>query len=137
MKAPTEEGSTMLRAAACFGLLMLPATAFAQQSLVQQPPWLAERPTAVEAAASSFADCVSRQIRMLPASLDTQTAAAQVAAKCDAPLATVEGEATRIIERSSLSEDRKAIAIRDLRKRLTQATQRIAMRVDRRRASLQ
>lgn len=125
----------MLRAAACFGLSVLPAIAFAQQAPVQQPPWLADPASPVEEAASRFADCVSREIGTLPASLETQMAAARIAGRCDAPLAAVEREATRIIERSRLSGERKALARRDLRRRLAQATQRIAIRVDRRRAS--
>lgn len=126
----------MLRAFACFGLLMLPAPASAQQSPVQQPPWLADPPAPIEAAASSFADCVSREVGRLPASLETQMAAAQIAISCDARLATVEREATRIIEQWRGPEERKALAKRQLRKRLGEATERIAMRIDRRRASL-
>jgi hypothetical protein len=126
----------MLRAAACFGFLALSGSAFAQQVLVQQPPWLAEPPAPIEAAASNFAQCVSREVRMVPASLETQMAAAQIVARCTGPLVAVEREATRIIERSSLSEERKTLARRDLRKRLAQATERIAARVDGRRASL-
>jgi hypothetical protein len=127
----------MLRAFACFGLAMLPATAFAQQSPALQPPWLADPPAAIEAAVSSFADCVSREVGKLPASLETQVAAAQIAVSCDARLAAVERETTRIIERWRGSEERKALARRDLRKRLGETTDRIAMRIDRRRASLQ
>ncbi|HYJ82163.1 MAG TPA: hypothetical protein VEW26_04885 [Allosphingosinicella sp.] len=126
----------MLRSAACFGLSLLPAVAFAQQSPVLQPPWLADPPTSIEVAASRFADCVSREIRLLPASLETHSAAARIVGTCQAALAAVEREADRIIERSNLPEERKALARLDLRERLGEAGERIAIRVDRRRASM-
>jgi hypothetical protein len=124
----------MLRVSAFLALAMVPASALAQPAPFQQPPWLADPPTRIESAISRFSSCVAREIRTLPASLAADVGAARVVAACDPQLAAVEREAVRIIARSRLSEDRKALALRDLRNRLAQAAERVGTRIERRRA---
>ena len=120
----------------CLILAVIPANAIAQQSLVQ-PPWLSEPPTALEVAVSRFGACVSREIRLLPASLEAEEGQAHVLTSCGERLAAVEREATRIISASSLSEERKAGAIQQLRDRLEVVGDRLSARIERRRLRLQ
>lgn len=125
----------MLRLGICFAVAVLPVQALAQPAPVQQPPWLPEPPTRIEAAVARFVTCVSRQSGTLPASLGSEAGAAQVLAGCDAQLAAVEREAVRVINGSRLSQSGKARAIRDLRGRLAQTADRIAARIERRRSA--
>ena len=120
----------------CAALSAIPATAMAQQSMVQ-PPWLHQPATDVEAAVSRFGTCVSSEIRRIPASFATDQGQEQVLANCSTELAAVERQVTRIITESRLSDERKAVALRDLRERLAQVGDRVGDRIERRRARLQ
>ena len=119
----------------CAVLSTIPATAMAQQSIVQ-PPWLYEPATDVEAAVSRFGACVSREVRQVPASLAVDEGQQRVLASCSTQLAAVEREVTEIISESRLSPERKALALRDLRARLAQAGDRVGNRIERRRSRL-
>ena len=125
---------TATRFALCFTCSMMSASALAKPLPILQPAWLDEPSTTIERAVSGFVGCVRGEIRTLPPSLDAQAGAAEVVERCRARLNRVDREAMRVIARSRLPEARKAVAVRELRARLSETEARIAEHIRRRAA---